>query len=279
MLLKELQFALAAFWTDSEIRKYDVSPVFDEEKVHLYADLIRYGFSDLMSSVYPALNKLIGDEEFARVVDSYISVYPPEHFRLNRAASKFTAYFLDHEEALTNRYPFIVELIDYEWTELDLAENPCQVDTPSTRMPATLSEFQCLGPVLNPVMAMRQFRYCIPEVVDRLTENSTLHGAGLEERTNPVSMVLFRNQTSHKVRFLELDDVPWRMIQHLKRGSYSYLELTRLLFAKTRTKLSPADFASNLIGLVSHLQETGLILGSKPLKAKRKESLRERKRR
>jgi hypothetical protein len=276
MLLKEMQQVLSIVWTNRKERerlldqapqassgdKSKVSGVWshlDVQKVDLYANLIRYGLMELMSSVYPACEKLLGEETFTQTVDKYISAMPPDHYRLNLVARRFPEYLLKHEHELNERYPFLFELTDYEWAELELLEHPADAEWLTYVAPSTVEKCQTSGPILNPVLLLRQYRFPIPQIVERLLEGADAQDLLLEQ---PACMAVFRDHRSNNTRFLQLEEVPMQLVKLLRQRECSYADLLKEL-VEQHPESNPVTFVSDLLTLIEELQSKGLLIGGK----------------
>jgi len=99
----------------------------DKRGVDLYARLLSIGHHDVIDSIYPGCSRLIG-ERWDEVVDNYLEHYPPSHYNFNRTAANFSAYLKEHGERYTKKFPYLCELADYEWLELEILEKNVKIE-------------------------------------------------------------------------------------------------------------------------------------------------------
>src|SRR5277367_133169 len=130
--LREIEQTLTTLWMNRDARARflagknasispDLAKQIDRGGVELYAGLLNYGHHDVMNSIYPLSAKLLG-KNWPAIVDDYLETFPPHHFNLNRTAKQFPGYAEQSLSEFTERFPFLPELADYEWVEMELLE-------------------------------------------------------------------------------------------------------------------------------------------------------------
>lgn len=272
--LREIEKTLAKLWMDEQSRKdflkNDRLPdsvtfacEIDKDGVRLYGSLIRHGRQDLMRSIYPHCARLLG-KNWEGIVDDYVKECPPDHFNLNRVARRFSEYLGSHMEQFKKRFPYLQELADYEWLELELLE----IDVPISIEPAVqLSKpesFTDFAPVTNPVMAVREYEYPIYKIVEQLETSKRLP----RNVTAGKSFVaVYRDPRSNRCRFMELGDVAAAVIAAGKDGNVTYADLVALAVARS-PQSDPQVVVEDFIALVEKLHDLCLFVGSKALSKK-----------
>lgn len=270
--LHTIQSSLATLWTVQSAREDlnagrtptgvadDIAAFVDKGGVNFYASLINIGRQDLMKSIYPGCAKLLS-RSWVKLVNRYMETCPPEHFHLNTAAKGFSQFLREHCSDIVSRHPFIPELADYEWVELEIMEfdtvakagEKVALDNPET--------FQNYGPVLNPAMVVRHYQYPIAKVVDWLRM-----GVRMPRRVkkDPSHLAIYRDPEELNARFLELGGLAAKMIDRLSEERRSYADL--IAFAIAESKCSdPQAKVLQTIELFEELHNLNLFIGSAKL--------------
>jgi hypothetical protein len=232
----------------------------DKDGVRLYAELLNLGQQDLMENVFPGCAKLIGDR-WSDEVNNYLERFPPTHYNLNRAAEKFPEYLLKFGDRYLRKYPFIAELADYEWLELELLEHPGQVKTFPYQPLTDAAQFEQQRPVVNPVLAVRRYKYPITEIVEHLEDDCCLP-KDVEPKITQVAV--YREPETHDCRFFELGQMAARVIEAAQEKPTAYKDLIALAVS-TSGGMDPQQCVLQCLEMIEKLQEVKLLVGSAPL--------------
>lgn len=229
--------------------------------VLLYCQLINYGHQEVMHSIYPGCAYLIGEKWHGTVCD-YLEHYPPNHYSLNKLGKDFITYLESYSGELGKRYPFIVELADYEWLEMELIEQDAEVPFTTNLPMLTADDFEQFAPIVNPVMALRSYKFPIPGVVDYLTNQSDW-----PERTDPkpTFVVVCRHPQTRELKFLEISKSVYHLLLVASNTPHSYKELLTLLI-KDCPSPEPVKLVSEFIELVERLHSLSVFIGSVSIK-------------
>lgn len=270
--LKEAEQSLYTLWTrrgpreeflDGSVPEGVNSEFVDEldlKGVNLYSSLIRTGQNDLMHSIYPGCAGLIG-KGFEDMVGKYFEHFPVEHHNFNRAAQRFSRYLAEcgDKDRYVKRYPFLPELADYEWVELEILEHPSQPiqgDSVSLDSPEVFDQF-C--PMVNNALVVRSYKYPIAKIVDWLKD-----GVKLPRRVkkDPVDLAVYRSCKDHSARFLELGEIASLVINQAKEKPTSYAELIKIS-VEAQPECDPQAVVVDFLALIEKLVELELFVGSK----------------
>lgn len=274
MALSEIEANLQTLWTNKESRKDFLAGKLrlfpdgqepDPKGIMLYADLMQIGQMNLMESIYPACQRIISDFELH--VYNYMQEFPPIHFNLNQAAKGFSDYLLNSCPSLLKKYPFLPELADYEWIELEVME--VDVDWPFYEQ-IVLNDpglFATCKPVLNPTLRLRKYKYPISDIVDKLIDNSDSDSNDNAQdlvksvKKKPVTLAIFREPKTHEVKFLELGEITRFAIEQIITNKPTYQELLALTIPAF-PKRKADEVVLELLDIFPKLEEHKLILGS-----------------
>lgn len=277
--LREIEKALYSLWTDRKARDIafpaagsskkkaasslaesisgELLAQIDRRGVSIYADLLNIGHQDLMENVFPGCARLIGDK-WSDEVDNYFVKFPPDHFNFNRAAERFSEYLSKFGDRYVRKYPFIVELADYEWLELELLENPGRVEKFPHEQLVSPEQFESLRPVVNPVLAIRRYKYPVTGIVEHLEGDCCLPR---DVAPKPCCVVVYRDPVTHDCRFLEVGEITARVVEAALESPTSYKDLIALVVS-TSGGMDAQQCVLEFLQMVETLQEVNLFVGS-----------------
>ncbi|MBI1271291.1 hypothetical protein GC174_12750 [bacterium] len=270
--LAEIEKSLYTLWTRKGAREEFLSggspegvngefaKSVDCKGIKLYSSLIRTGQNDLMHSIYPGCAGLIG-KGFQDVVGKYFEQFPPHHHNFNRAASRFSTYLASSGDRYVKKYPFMPELADYEWVELEIMEHPAltpdnvgdfkELDSPEL--------FDKFGPVVNSALVIRRYEYPIAKIVDWLKDGVRLPRRVKKEAT---ALAIYRSCEDHSARFLELGEVAALVIERaMSDDAVSYADLIKLA-VESQAGTEPQQVILDFLTLVERLREMELFVAS-----------------
>lgn len=269
--LREIERTLATLWLDGDARQdflkagrddvpQSLRTEIDKKGVKLYASLLNHGRQDLMRSIYPHCARLLG-KNWQPVVTEYFAAYPPDHYNLNRAALHFAQFLKEHGQDFAKRFPFLVELADYEWLEMQLLEIDVPVVVEKSVELDSPEAFSDYGPLVNPVMTVKEYQYPICKIVDQLANSKRLPR---NVSVAPTFVAVYRDPETNKCRFMELGAVASAVIDAARQGAVSFADLVSLAVSKT-PQVDPQIVVSDFLKLMETLQEMRVFIGSKAL--------------
>lgn len=272
--LHEIEQTLSTLWMNKDLREEflasaplnngNLESQIDARGVRLYASLLKHGHRELMLSIFPYCAQLIG-KKWEATVERYLSHYPPQHYNLNRTASQFSQYLAQHEDMQMKRYPYLAELADYEWVELELLEMDKEIIVSHQATLNTPEDFAKFAPIVNPVLVIRSYEYAITRVVDQMEAHERPPKKGLRHKTD---IAIYRNPQTNKCKFLETGVTAAKIIDRASTQSSSYADL--LSFAISLNCLrDPEKIACEFLGLLEKLHELFVFVGSKQIHPKK----------
>ncbi len=273
--LKEIEQTLSALWTNRGVREEflnsdegsdstagdlskELLSKIDRKGVALYGGLISYGHHELMASVYPGCQKVIG-KQWRATVEDYLKVYPPDHYNFNRLAQRFPQYLQEHGNL--KKHAFVAELADYEWLELELLEDKRQAHAGICVDLSSPEQVLNLRPIVNPILVLRHYKYPIAKLVDWLEKDAKLPR---RVKADPSSghMAIFRNTQTLECKFVELGDVAAAVLQHaIDNSRATFADLAKLAVSLT-PKQAPQDTLNDFLALIDTLQSLGALIGT-----------------
>ncbi|HNB21596.1 MAG TPA: putative DNA-binding domain-containing protein [Candidatus Melainabacteria bacterium] len=263
--LHEIEKTLTSIWMDRQPPEsaQSLSCLIDKEEfdidgAKLYARLIGYGHSDVLTSIYPYCAQILGNS-WEKLIKQYVKVFPPDHFHLNTSAKRFPQFIREHCADLLAKRPYLAELADYEWLEMELLEVDTTIDTTARTPLSDPQAFVTLGPLLNSTLAVHTYTYPIQQIVDLLDEGK---GTRKKFTPEPSHVAMYRDPYSHKVRIVELDENARFLLSEAATCSYGDL-------AKRCVELNPErdpqSTVADVIELIEQFHEINLFVGDRKI--------------
>lgn len=229
----------------------------DREGIELYGQLLRYGWHEVMSSIYPLCEQILA-ADWEATVDDYFKRYPPRHYNLNRLAARFAEYLQCHEYGQTEKLPWMAELADFEWLELEVLEHPGRVPKASSEPLATVEHFQGWAPVLNPTLCTRAYKYAVMEIADAVERGESVDDRLSEPKESFVAG--FRRRQTNGCNIVSISELTHLILQKSQQKVSSYAELASLTI-RMCDGMSPEDAALDFINHVENMHEMSLLVG------------------
>jgi hypothetical protein len=267
--LREIEQSLSSLWLKESCRESfmkgdnTASPSFaadiDRSGVELYATLLQYGQQDLMMSIYPYCAKIL-KKKWEPTVRDYFLHYPANHYNLNRAAQRFPTYLMNEGSHFLNKYPFLAELAEYEWLELELQEMDYVVAPQPNLVLSKPEQFTQYAPLLNPVLLLRQYDYPVSLIVDKLESKKSI--SGIKPQSSRVA--IYRHPSTNHCKFLDLGEIAFEVIQASIDVPHSYGDLISLAVSRS-ANVDPQKTVVEFLDLIEKLQELQVFIGSTKL--------------
>ncbi len=175
------------------------------ERVSIYANAYWSRLVEVLATDYPALQGILGEEDFTELGNAYIAAYPSTYFSL-RWFGRSLATFLATQQPWQAQ-PWLAELAAVEWAFVD-AFNAAEAEI------VTASDIQALAPQdwpglsfrFHPSVACLDLHWCVMAQWQAYRESTPLPAA---EACEPPQTVLFwRHQRVTRYRVLEVDEAP-----------------------------------------------------------------------
>ncbi|MBY0357727.1 MAG: DNA-binding domain-containing protein [Candidatus Obscuribacterales bacterium] len=277
--LREIEKTLTTLWTNGEARRWflagatleqapdsvaelsaEMLPELDKRGIELYGNLIGYGHHDVLESIYPHCAFLLAGE-WQSVMEDYFLKCPPVHYNLNRICQPFSAYVTEYGGKYLKRYPFLAELADYEWIELEKMEDPREVKRVGGENISGLEQIVGCAPVINPTLILRRYEYPLLEIVEKLEEGQKLPA---KIKKSATVIAVFREADSHGAEFMELGETVVKLLEKTLSEKVSYQDLL-LQFLADNPQSSPETGIVEFLEIIEELQSSCLLVGSRQL--------------
>lgn len=184
-----------------------------EERLGIYADAYRLRLLEALSTDYPGLHTVAGDDEFDALGRAYIDACPSHHFSLRWFGDRLSEFLRTTEPY--SRYPVFAEMAAFEWAMSDAFDSP---DSATTRIAdmAAIPATDWPGLTFTPHASLRRLdlRWNVPAI--RKAHDSEQEPPALAENEFPVAWIVWRQELATYYRSLEVDEA-WAL-DALRRG-------------------------------------------------------------
>jgi hypothetical protein len=221
-------------------------------RMKVYNDLIYNNLEGFIRGGFPVLCSLYRDEDWHRLVRSFVSDYRCESPYFLEISQEFLNYLMQDYQLLPLDPPFMLELAHYEWVELAL---DVATDTPLWEGSSTDGDLLDGAPQLSPLAWSLCYQYPVH-----------LIGPGTEPDhapAEPTYLVVYRNAVE-EVKFLESNAATARLLELVKGNepAVSGRELLLRLAAEMNSdSVTPVvEFGAKML---QQLQQLGIIFGAK----------------
>mgnify|MGYP002628751886 FL=1 len=192
--------------------EYTSIPGVNEKHVHHYRRLVYNVIDDTLRSAFPLTVNLLKSKEWNDTVQRFFSEHPCQSPQVWTMPKEFYTYLDETQPKLLKKYPFLLELIWFEWLEVELY-----------MMPDKESEFDGKGEletdllVINPEHILQSFTYPVH-----------LKNAKFITVTDKGNyfLVMHRLPESGKVEFTDLSPFLVRMLELLSEQPSTSDDLT-----------------------------------------------------
>lgn len=217
-----------------------------EDNLPQYRRLIRNIFHDTLSTAYPITGQLLSDEEWDGLVDDFMRDFSPSSPQVWQMPRELWEYVSDSGHHLAVKYPFLTDLLWFEWLEIELYM--MKDVTVSFRHEGSLKQEKM---VLNPEHKIVSFEWPVFLKSPKKIGN---------EDKGQYFLVMFRHPTNKSVRFIHVSPVLARLIELLSENPKSLEELIADLSIDLKAAIS-REQQSYVEIFLSGLFEKGLLLG------------------
>jgi len=194
----------------------------NEERLAHYPRLVFNVIDDTLRSAYPLTVDLLTEEEWDTTVRSFFATHKCSTYSVWKMPYEFYQFVLTLDNSLTEKYPFLEELLLFEWTEIEIHMMEDE------QFPEVVSEGEMATdtPVLNPEYTILQLHYPV-----HLKNPNEIADTDKGE----YFVLLFREQESGNVQFLDL--------------SFYFVWLLRKMEHEQKSLFELAEEASDLFGV------------------------------
>ncbi|MCD4734573.1 MAG: putative DNA-binding domain-containing protein [Bacteroidales bacterium] len=181
------------------------------DRLHHYRRLIRNIFDDSLSSAFPLTKNLLSEEEWEISVSDFMKDHSSASPQIWTMPREFAEYFTEINLRLVKKYPFIKELLWFEWLEVKLYMMTDKTVNYKTKESLINDKL-----VLNPENTLVHFEY--PVHLKNAKQITVAYKSNY-------FLVMHRHPESGKILFTDLSPALFRIIEILDGKPVSFLDI------------------------------------------------------
>ena len=245
----QTQFAFASAIRDPQHAKApaDVPP----RRLAVYQELIYTNIEDFISNAFPVLRRITSDDNWHALVRDFIIEHRATTPLFPHMPSEFIVYLEKVRGIRENDFPFMLELVHYEWAELALSISDINIGERNIDRNGSLLENT---PVLSPLIALHSYRYPVHRISPELIP---------EQPSEQPNWLLVYRDRNDEVGFLELNPVSAELIQRLQQETEQTGEQLLRDMAQTMQHPNPDTVIAGGMQVMQQLQQRDVILGTR----------------
>jgi hypothetical protein len=218
------------------------------KNVSHYRRLVFNIVDDMLQSAYPLTYNLLTDKEWKKTVNDFFSGHPCQSPQVWYMPKEFYQYLSITQNPVLTKYPFLDDLLLFEWTEVELF-----------MMEDIAINFSKIGDVLfskliiNPEHLFLQFNYPVHKKKAKLITES--------DKGN-YFLVAHRHPDNYNIFFTDLSAALAKMLDYLANESLTVKEIFGKFQQEFNLQLSEAD-CHKVIRFFENALKQKLIVGFK----------------
>lgn len=195
-------------------------PGVNARRMRVYEKLLLNNVEGFLLACYPVSRALLRVRRWNKLVRSFFHEYR-SHSPLFRDIPKaFLDWMSSGAQDLADDFPFLLELMHYEWLELAVSTDPATLAMPDVEPHGDLWQGE---PVLNPTAQLGCYRYPLHRISPKFRPKQS--DAGL------FCYLLYRDE-AHVVRFVQMTPFTAALIESLQAARVTGHELVQGLLSQ-----------------------------------------------
>lgn len=178
-----------------------------------YRRLVYGVIDDTLEGAFPITKNLLNEEEWSSLVDGFFSKHACKNNSVWKMPFEFYEYYASTESSITHKYPFLVDLLYFEWIEIEVHTMP-DVEIEHHRKTGNLLKDKLY---LNPEYRIIQLHYPVHQLHPSQIEAPVLFG--------DYYVLVYRHQNSGDVEFFDISALFAYMISISAENSLSLPEI------------------------------------------------------
>ncbi len=229
-----------------EVEKFWAKVCFDpnyqpEGRFQTYRELVYQGMADVLTSICPVAHAILSEAEWRQIFWEFLRKAPPRSAILRQLPAEVSQFLRDNSYNLESRYPFLAELMEYEYLEVQVrfAPEPQSV---------------CVSGILqiNPAHVLRHYTWPVHYISEENCDPETLP-------RGDYFLSLWRDPQTLEVRFMEVSSLVASLLEILGSGVVDGREALEQL-SKTLEIQPSEEFLNEGFALLENFRQKGILL-------------------
>ncbi|MFN3786173.1 MAG: DUF2063 domain-containing protein [Thiothrix sp.] len=219
----------------------------DAQRAAVYANLLFNNMEDFLSNALPVTHSLLSKAAWQDLVRQFFVEHACQSPYFRDIAGEFVQWLTARcaSLALSTCYPFLLELVHYEWVEIPLLLDATEPDWAAID---TEGDWLMQVPALNPVMLLQTYQYPVHKICRDY----------LPQVPEPTTIVLVKNPQG-KIDFMVISAATAHLLALLQQNLTGQAALEQLATAMQHP--DPAQLLAYGVQLLTQLQQQHILLG------------------
>jgi len=191
----------------------DTPPGITPDRVFHYRRLVINIVRDGLARAYPLTKNLLPPKQWDKLVKSFFEEHDCQAYQVWHMPGEFYDYVLGLELDLKSKFPFLEELMEFEWTETELYVHQDVDISPYKDLEQGWDEKAL---IFNPYLSLKSFTYPVHR------QNAKYITADKKGR---YFLLVYRDVEEGKVHFMDVSAFHVFLVEALFDGSKTLIEL------------------------------------------------------
>lgn len=217
-----------------------------QDRIHHYRRLVFNITNNTLKQAYPITFKLFTEEQWKLIVNDYFENHNAQEYRIWQMPKEFYQFAKDENYAEKFAYPFLNDLLLFEWIEIDVHTMEDE-EFPNFKTQGNIWEDTL---VINPEYRLLQLEY--PVHIKKTTDIS-------ENDKGNYFLFAYREIENQGVRFMNLSVLYAYLLEQIEEG-FSVNTILETYCSLTQTDLSSIN-KKDVESFIEKLSSKKVILG------------------
>ncbi len=186
-------------------------------RLDIYANAYRYRLVEALEDTYPALNTLLGDEDFFNLGLRYLDAHPSQHFSLRYFGQQMASFLADSTDYKDQKV--LSEMARFEWLLREAFDAASQqrltVEGLQAIAPEQWAELQF---TFHPSVQRINLSFNVPQLWQAIDQEQP--PIGISEQEYPVAWFIWRKELRTWYRSMNVDEA-WAMDAMLEGENFA----------------------------------------------------------
>lgn len=176
-----------------------------QDRIHHYRRLVFNVVDDSLLAAYPLLNNLLSESEWSNLVIEFFATHSCQSSQIWKMPGEFYEFIKSHDLDLKAKYPHLIDLIYFEWTEIEVFMLE-DIEYPSIKTEGDWVNDQI---AVNPEHKILQLSYPV-----HFKNSKSITEADKAE----YFLLVFRERETGKVQFIDISALFAIVIENINKG-------------------------------------------------------------
>jgi hypothetical protein len=241
----EIQSGLAAYCRTNVAPHL---PGITEGRIHQYRRLVYNIVDDTFEGAFPITRKLLNDEEWHTLINSFFMHHACQTPSVWKLPFEFYEYVAESELAIKQQYPFLTDLLYFEWLEIDVHTMPDVAQEECRETGSWLTD----RIIINKEFKLIRLSYPVHQLAPEALKENNSEGNYF--------VLIYREPQNGDVQFFDLSPLYAVLITQLSETGKDLESIIPELCALFQVERS-ANVDASIISFLEQLKQKEFVLG------------------